>query len=77
MGNYRFPVEMKEGSVISEQWNEEEKWHKIVMEWNATVAVTLLPLFNPEDPEYRLEVAGHYLINLMDGYTVHLWFCCK
>ena len=63
-GYYRFPSGT-EGSNIVEQLNEEENGTEIkLLEWNATAAVNLLPLFNPKNPD----TISQYQVDKFNGW---------
>lgn len=54
-GYYRFPSGGDSSNIV-EQLNEEENGTEIkLLEWNATAAVNLLPLFNPTNPNMVLK----------------------
>ena len=77
MGTIVFPVERKV-LIIVEQLNEEENGTEIkLLEWNATAAVNLLPLFNPKNPDMVLKsqvTISQYQVDKFNGmvYTVLL-----
>ena len=70
-GYYRFPSGT-EGSNIVEQLNEEENGTEIkLLEWNATAAVNLLPLFNPKNPDMVLKsqvTISQYQVDKFNGW---------
>ena len=79
MGTIVFPSGT-EGSNIVEQLNEEENGTEIkLLEWNATAAVNLLPLFNPKNPDMVLKsqvTISQYQVDKFNGWftPVYLWF---
>lgn len=74
-GYYRFPSGGDSSNIV-EQLNEEENGTEIkLLEWNATAAVNLLPLFNPKNPNMVLKsqvTVSQYQVDKFNGWFIRL-----
>ena len=72
-GYYRFPSGGDSSNIV-EQLNEEENGTEIkLLEWNATAAVNLLPLFNPTNPNMVLKsqvTVSQYQVDKFNGWFI-------
>ena len=72
-GYYRFPSGGDSSNIV-EQLNEEENGTEIkLLEWNATAAVNLLPLFNPANPNMVLKsqvTVSQYQVDKFNGWFI-------
>ena len=72
-GYYRFPSGGDSSNIV-EQLNEEENGTEIkLLEWNATAAVNLLPLFNPNNPNMVLKsqvTVSQYQVDKFNGWFI-------
>ena len=72
-GYYRFPSGGDSSNIV-EQLNEEENGTEIkLLEWNATAAVNLLPLFNPKNPNMVLKsqvTVSQYQVDKFNGWFI-------
>lgn len=70
-GYYRFPSGSGLSNIV-ERLNEEENSTEMkLLEWNATAAVNLLPLFNPANPDMVLKsqiTVSQYQVDKFGGY---------